>query len=85
MKNYEQCEVIKEERVVKKIICNNCEVELWDADALRGGDYYLSFSFGCGYGRWFDSEAYEFDLCAECYLGIVSNFNLPIVSTDHHS
>jgi ribosomal protein L40E len=64
-----------------KVICNKCgrEINKYPVGYL---DTFFSAQKTWGYGTGYDSETHSFDICAECYAELVSQFKIPITIID---
>ena len=68
---------VKEQKELKKIVCNCCGKELTvkDGIVIEG-----VFSADCSWGYFSkkDGETHSFDLCEECYDKWISGFQIPV-------
>ena len=68
---------IKETKEIKTIICNQCGKEI----PVSGGcprEGVFSADYEWGYFSEKDGERHSFDLCEECYDGLIASFKLPV-------
>ena len=57
------------------VICNKCGKHVTPLDYH---DNFLSVSKTWGYGSAYDGETHSFELCMECYDGLLEEFKVKI-------
>ena len=68
---------VKEQKELKKIVCNCCGKELMvKGGIVREGVFSAEYSWG--YFSEKDGETHSFDLCEECYDKWIGGFKIPV-------
>lgn len=66
-----------EEKILKKIVCNQCGRELkLENGIVQEGVFQGETRFGYFSGK--DGERHSFDLCEECYDRLTGRFLVPV-------
>jgi len=73
MKIAESVETVKIEQQVKKIICNKCGKE---SDATDYTNTNQEFILSFGYGSNYDNQIWQLDLCEDCLMKIIGEFQI---------
>ncbi len=69
--------VLEEKEEIYEVICNMCNKKIKQDEFGKFYDY-LSVDKQWGYLSSIDGQKHSFDLCNDCYLEIISKFNLKI-------
>jgi len=68
------------QKLLNEVRCNLCGQQIKKDDFGYIADH-LSVSKSWGYGQPTDGETHAFDLCYDCYVDLVSRFEIPMQVT----